>query len=89
MTKQKETTLIKKTTVRKDITDITDMLKKYKRVRVLDFGTFTLRTIPAKKMYNSILEKEITIKARKRIVFVAFDSYAKKFNPAPRVCKTK
>lgn len=82
-----ELTLIKKTTLRlkaEDINDIAKMLKKYKRVRVLDFGTFELRKIPSKTMYNSIVGKKITIKGRNRIVFTAFDSFAKQFNPTPK-----
>jgi len=84
---QEEITLLKKTTLRLDkdgLNDIAKMLKKYKRVRVLDFGTFEVRKIPAKTMYNSIVGKKITIKGRNRIVFTAFDSFANQFNPAPK-----
>lgn len=84
---QEETTLLKKTTLRittDELEDIAKMLKKYKRVRVLDFGTFEIRKIPAKTMYNSIVGKKITIKGRNRVVFTAFDSFAKQFNPAPK-----
>lgn len=91
-TTKDELTLIKKTTVRlpaKNIQEIKEMLKEHKRVRVLELGTFIVRHIKSKKMFNSMLGEKITVKARKRVVFVAFDSLAKKFNPTPRVCPPK
>lgn len=80
---QEELTLLRKTTLRfsdEDIKEVATMLKKYKRVRVLDFGTFELRKIPAKTVNNSIVGKKIKIEARNRVVFKAFDSFAKQFN---------
>jgi nucleoid DNA-binding protein len=82
-TTTEELTLIRKTTVKwtpEQLKEVTAMLKKYKRVRVLDFGTFEIRKIPAKTMYNTIVGKKITIKGRNRVVFTAFDSLSKNFN---------
>jgi nucleoid DNA-binding protein len=77
------TTKLKTTTLKLDekaTADILYMLKRYGQVRVLGLGSFTVRKIPAKKMYNSIVGKDITVKARKRIGFKAFTKVAELIN---------
>ncbi len=77
------TAIIKQTTLKlteEQLAFIIKSLKKHKRVRILNLGTFTVRKIPAKKMYNVIVGKDIVIPARKRIGFTAFDSVAKQIN---------
>lgn len=77
------TTKLKTTTLKideKELTDIIYMLKRYGQVRILGLGSFTVRKIPAKKMYNSIVGKDITIKARKRIGFRAFTTVSERIN---------